>query len=105
VPESWVISADGENVYYFTKHNAAKAIKRATVHAYWKRYVVRKLYKQIIPNYAEDRGRFTSGVDSDSDDDVPLIQETSKQRSHKRPTKYDCYTAFHDDDNDKENIG
>jgi hypothetical protein len=44
VPESWVVSAGDENVCYFPKHNATKAIKeRVTVRGDWKKYVVRKL--------------------------------------------------------------
>jgi hypothetical protein len=52
----------------------------------------------------EERARFTSGVDSDSDDAKSVTVKTKKRRCINRPSKFDDCIDF-DDNDDLENEG
>lgn len=75
VPESWIVVVNNQLKCYFPKYNAAKLIEEwAPAQTGWKLYSVRKISTKSIKSYAiavkkESKAQFTSGVDSDSNDE------------------------------------
>lgn len=100
VPEKWIISVNGKLKCYFPKsRNAAKAVKEQhDVRADWQLFDVRKLSSKSIKNYdtalsKEDKARFTSELDSNSDSETSLnITKCDKTRNRRRPNYLDAYT-------------